>query len=101
MAEHVTFFRMKVQPGKLDELKALMSGDEGQRLAGRGWKQTIVGSGKNDPNDVWVAVTWDTSDNYYANAGSPEQDAEYQKTRALLTSDPEWFDCDLLEDSRA
>ena len=43
MAEHVTFFKMKAQPGKLNELKAMMSGEESQRIAARGWTQPPAG----------------------------------------------------------
>lgn len=102
MAQHATFFRMKVQPGKVDELTQLMEERaEASRLAGAGWEGTIAGRSKNDPDTVWVAVTWDTSDRYYANAESPEQNQWYQRMRALLESDPEWFDCDVIEEQRA
>jgi heme-degrading monooxygenase HmoA len=99
MAEHVTFFRMKVQPGKVDELVRMMS-EEPENAAGRGFQGAIVGQTKEDPNTVWAAVTWDTSERYYANADSPEQNAEYQRMRALLESDPEWFDCNVLQELR-
>jgi heme-degrading monooxygenase HmoA len=99
MAEHVTFFRMKVQPGKLDEFMALMSGDQDlARAKERGFVGDIVGKSKNDPNEVLGCVTWDTSERYYKNAESPEQNAEYEKMRALLAEDPQWFDCDVVEE---
>lgn len=99
MAEHVTFFRMKVQPGKLEEFMSVMSGDQDlARARERGFVMDIVGKSKNDPNEVMGCVLWDTSERYYANADSPEQNAEYQKMRALLASDPEWFDCDVIEE---
>ena len=103
MAEHVTFFRMKVQPGKVDEMKQLVSdrGAENQRQAGAGWQSTVVGQSKSDPNSFWGAVTWDTTARYQANADTPEQNAWFQKMRALLESDPEWFDCDVLEQQSA
>jgi hypothetical protein len=50
---------------------------------------------------MWGAVTWDTSENYYKNAESPEQNKDYEQMRALLAGDPEWFDCDVLEETRA
>jgi heme-degrading monooxygenase HmoA len=100
MAEHVTFFRMKVQPGKLDELIRLMS-DEPENSASAGFEAAIVGKSKDDPNTIWAAVSWDTSERYYANAQSPEQNAEYEKMRALLEADPEWFDCDVVQELQA
>ncbi|HUF53327.1 MAG TPA: antibiotic biosynthesis monooxygenase [Dehalococcoidia bacterium] len=99
MAEHVTFFRMKVQPGKLDELVRMMS-EEPENAASRGFQSAIVGQSKDDPNTVWTAIAWDTSERYYANAESPEQNAEYEQMRALLESEPEWFDCNVLEEQR-
>ena len=35
---------------------------------------------------------------YQANAASPEQDARYQKLRALLARDPEWHDGEVVYD---
>ena len=98
MAEHVTFFRMKVLPGKAEELVKLMSSGEGEaRLKAAGWTGNIVGRRKDNPDEVWVCVTWDTSERYYANAESPEQNADFERMRSLLAADPEWFDCDLLD----
>jgi hypothetical protein len=93
---------MRVQPGKADELRQIMqAAGEEQRLKQKGWEMSVVGSRKENPDEVWGCVTWDTSDRYYANAESPEQNASYERMRALLASDPEWFDCDVLEESRA
>jgi hypothetical protein len=101
MAQHVTFWRMKVAPGKVDALRALMSDEGGDaRLQDNGWQMSLVGQRKENANEVWGCVTWDTSERYYANAESPEQNAMYQRMRALLTEDPEWFDCDVIEEQR-
>jgi hypothetical protein len=96
MAKHATVWRMKVKPGQVGALTALMS-DPGMEaeMKGKGWEMDITGVSKNDPNEVWGAVIW------YANAESPEQNASYEKMRALLAEDPEWFDCDLLAENRA
>lgn len=102
MAKHVTFLKMKVLPGKAGDLTSIMSGGANEtRIKAAGWKMSVVGTSKNDPNEVWGAVTWDTSENYYKNAESPGQNESYQKMRALLAADPEWFDCDVIEESRA
>jgi hypothetical protein len=102
MAKHVTFWRMKTQPGKISEIQRIMSSaQDQQRIKERGWEMTVIGTKKDNPDEVWGMVTWDTSDNYYKNAESPDQDADYQKMRSLLTADPEWFDCDVVEESKA
>lgn len=101
MAEHVTFWRMKVLPGKVDELRALMAENGDDRLKDRGWVASVAGRHKENPDEVWGCVTWDTSERYYANAESPEQNATYERMRALLAADPEWFDCNVIEEQRA
>jgi len=102
MGKHATFWKMQVKPGQLDALQALMTDPATEAgMKARGWQMDIVGVSKNNPNEVWGAVVWDTSERYYANAESPEQNAMYEKMRALLAADPEWFDCDLLSESRA
>jgi hypothetical protein len=102
MAKHVTFFKMKVQPGKASELQKLMSDTQDlDRVKKAGFQMSVLGTRKDNPDEMWGAVTWDTSENYYKNAESPDQNKEYEKMRALLTADPEWFDCDVIEEQRA
>jgi hypothetical protein len=102
MAQHVTFWRMKVLPGKVEELRQLMQSEgEAPRLGQNGWASSLVGKLKDNSDEVFGCVTWDTSERYYANAESPEQNAMYEKMRALLAADPEWFDCDVIEERRA
>jgi hypothetical protein len=80
----------------------MMSGDQNlARAKERGFMMDVVGKRKESPDEVLGCVTWDPSERYYANAESPEQNAEYEKMRALLASDPEWFDCDVVEERRA
>lgn len=99
MAKHVTFMKMKVKPGQVDELRKIMTtGEEQARIKKGGFQYSVMGKSKNDPNTVWGAVTWDTSENYYKNAESPDQNKDYEKMRAMLTEDPEWFDCDVLDE---
>ena len=102
MAKHATFWKMQVQPGKVGDLTKIMSStQEIDRIKAGGWQMTVVGTRKDNPNEIWGMVTWDTSDRYCKNAESPDQDKDYQRMRALLTADPEWFDCDVVEENRA
>jgi quinol monooxygenase YgiN len=99
MAKHVTFMKMKAKPGKVDDIRKLMNTEEDQeRLKKAGFQYSVMGTSKNDPNTVWGAVTWDTSERYYKNAESPAQNADYEKMRSMLTEDPEWFDCDVVDE---
>ena len=101
-AKHVTFWKMKVKPGKIQEIVQIMGSPEDQkRIKERGWQATVVGTRKDNPDEVWGMVTWDNSDNYKKNADSSDQDADFQKMRQLLAADPEWFDCDVVQDARA
>lgn len=102
MGKHVTFWKMKAAPGKRDELITMMSDQAtSAEMRTAGWELDIAGSSKDNPDEIWGCVVWDTSERYYANADSPAQNAIYEKMRALLASDPEWHDCDLLAEDRA
>jgi heme-degrading monooxygenase HmoA len=102
MGKHVTFFRMQVKPGQKDAFNQLMTNRQTEEaLAASGWEMSVTGTSKNNPDEIWGSVVWDTSERYYANAESPQQNAMYGQMRALLASDPEWFDCDVLADNRA
>ena len=101
-AKHVTVWRMKALPGKVGELREIMAArlDE-PRLRAAGWQASVVGTSKDNPDEVWGTVTWDNTENYMKNANSPEQNKWYEQMRGLLAADPEWHDCDVLEDRRA
>ena len=102
MAKHVTFWKMKVQPGTVGEIQKIMSSmEDQQRIKSAGWEMTVVGTRKDNPDEIWGMVTWDSSDRYYKNAESPEQNKDYEQMRKLLAAYPEWFDCDVVEESRA
>ena len=49
-----------------------------------------------DPNEIYMAVTFADRETYHANAQSPEQDARYRKLLALLDGEPEWHDGEVL-----
>jgi len=50
----------------------------------------------DDPNEYYLVVVFAGKEQYMANADSPEQDASYQKLRALLETDPEWHDGEIV-----
>jgi quinol monooxygenase YgiN len=101
-AKHVTFWKMKLKPGNLDEMRKIMGGGADEaRLKKAGWVASIIGSRKDSGDEIWGTVIWDNSDNYRKNAETPEQNAWFEKMRGLLVADPEWFDCDLVEERHA
>lgn len=49
-----------------------------------------------DPQDLMLAVLFRDRDSYVRNADDPAQDREYRQLRALLESDPEWHDGEVI-----
>jgi quinol monooxygenase YgiN len=54
----------------------------------------------SNPNEFYLVAVFQDKESYLANAESPEQDAEYRKIRALLATDPEWHDGEIVYSSR-
>ena len=52
--------------------------------------------GRLDKGGVMMAVVFESKEAYVANATDPAQDRWYQKFRALLASDPEWNDGEVI-----
>jgi len=83
-----TVFHMQVKPGKKQELLSILTTDDGRAPGGMMAAYAYDAGG----DDVWGAAVFADEKSYRANAASPEQDAEYQRMRALLVADPEWHD---------
>ncbi len=88
--QYGTVAKFKVQPGKLDELRKTMESEEMGAISGL--VSTLVYQMDRDSSELYIAVIFESKDAYVKNAESPEQDARYQKLRALLERDPEWND---------
>lgn len=99
MTQHVSFFWGTALPGKRQAIIDHMEkwGRE-QRPQAKGWKGTLLASGNASPDEIAGVVIWDTSENYFANAARPAQDAWYQEFRALFASEPQWFDASVLHE---
>jgi quinol monooxygenase YgiN len=89
-----TVARMQLKPGTEDQVAALTKEFEGVSIPGHLW--TYLYHSDADPNVVWLAVAFQDKAAYQLNAQSPEQDARYQKLRALLAADPEWNDGEII-----
>jgi hypothetical protein len=50
-----------------------------------------------DPNVCYLAVLFDSKESYWANARSPQQDMRYREMRAMLSTDPEWHDGEVIQ----
>ena len=50
-------------------------------------------------NVYYLTVLFDSRESYRANAESPEQDVRYREMRALLESEPEWHDGQVIHEA--
>jgi heme-degrading monooxygenase HmoA len=83
-----TVARFRVKPGMEQKLQETMTGDENIP----GYVGALVYKMDNNPNEMYLAVVFDSKEAYVKNADSPEQDARYREFREMLEADPEWHD---------
>ena len=102
MADHLSFFRAKALPGKRQAvIDQFAKWEREQQSKATGFLRSIVVTSNDDPDEVMGGVRWDTTENYFANAARPEQDAWYRELRVLLVADPVWFDGTLAREAMA
>ncbi len=89
-----TVAKMKVQPGKEDQLMDLAR--EYESLDVPGYRGDLVYRCDEDPSICYMAVVFDSREDYVANAEDPKQHERYQAMRALLQEDPEWNDGEII-----
>jgi hypothetical protein len=85
---------MRLKPGSEVALQALMQAYEDLDVPG--YVGATVYRMDNDPNQLYMAVLFDSRETYHQNAQSPEQDARYREMLALLDDEPEWHDGEVL-----
>ncbi|HEX6492182.1 MAG TPA: hypothetical protein VF112_01655 [Candidatus Dormibacteraeota bacterium] len=56
----------------------------------------LVFRSATDPREIWVAGAFESREAYVANAATPEQNARFERIRALIDGEPEWHDGDVL-----
>ena len=92
MADHVTFFRMRAQPGKRQAVLDLFDKwEREQKGKAPGFVRSIQVTSNEDPDEIMTGVRFDSTANYDANSNRPEINDWYQGLRALLAADPQWF----------
>lgn len=89
-----TVARMRVQQGKLDELKRL-GREISAQIPGFVWEHVYQMDA--DPNECILVVAFESREAYHRNAQSPEQAERYLKIRALLDADPQWHDGEIID----
>jgi len=84
-----TIARLLVKPGKEADLEQL-SRDELSMIPGMVFQH--VYRMDSNPQEVYLAVAFESKEAYRKNAGSPEQHERYLRYRELLDAEPEWHD---------
>ncbi|HLQ62276.1 MAG TPA: antibiotic biosynthesis monooxygenase [Candidatus Acidoferrales bacterium] len=85
-----TVARFRVKSGKEQELMTLSQ--EFEQSPPEAWMSTTIYKSAAHPGEYWMAVAFRDEASYKANADSPRQQEWYEKMRAVLESDPEWHD---------
>jgi quinol monooxygenase YgiN len=89
-----TVARMRIKPGALDKLQEMANAEE--MKATPGYVSTTVYQMDADPNEIYMAVVFESKEAYFKNAESPEQNTRYEEMVALLDGSPEWHDGEII-----
>jgi len=88
-----TIARVKIDPAKLEDLKAL-----GQRMGvAPGQVARYVFRMDADASELYLIAVFESREAYWSNAQSPDQNQRYQEMRALMLTDPEWHDGEIVD----
>lgn len=87
-----TIAKVKVNPSKIAELQAV--GDSLGKPAGQ--VARYIFQADANPGEVWLVGVFESREAYWANANSPEQHERFMQIRALVESDPEWHDGEII-----
>ena len=50
-----------------------------------------------DPSEFYLIAVFESREAYWSNAQSPDQNQRYQEMRALMLTDPEWHDGEIVD----
>jgi quinol monooxygenase YgiN len=90
-----TIARMQTKPGALKALKEMESRKP------KGLVATYVFRMDQNPEELWMAVVFESKQAYRANADSTEQNSEFLKLMENLIKEPEWHDGEVVLESLA
>ena len=89
-----TIARLRVKPGMESKIEEYIRKFESRHVPGAIAEYTYRMD--SNPNEVYLAVVFDSRESYRTNAESPEQDAEYRQLLDLLVEEPEWHDGEII-----
>jgi quinol monooxygenase YgiN len=89
-----TVARMKVKPGAIEALKRLAEDESDGKI--KGYRGQYVYQMDENPNEIYLAVMFDSKESYFANADSPEQNERFEEMMKYLAKEPEWHDGEII-----
>jgi quinol monooxygenase YgiN len=90
-----TIAKLKVKPGQVEAMKSHMASVSSRQAPG--FVSVNVYQMDADPNELYLAVVFESKDAYVANANRPETDADFKKMMQFLVAEPEWHDGQVIE----
>lgn len=88
-----TIAKMKTKPGALKALKDM------EARKPKGMVASYVYRMDNNPDELWMAVVFESKEAYRVNADSPEQNKEFLKLMENLVEEPVWHDGEIVLES--
>lgn len=89
-----TIARFHVKPGMREQMIQLMRQENSRTI--NGWIVDYVFQVGTDSEEFFLVAIFKDKVSYDTNANSPEQNESYLKWRAMLVSDPEWHDGEIV-----
>ena len=89
-----TVAHMRIKPGMDDALKAYVEESGGRTIPGS--VAVYVYRMDADPQEIYMAVVFESKESYVANADSPDQDADYRRMLEFLEGPPDWHDGEIV-----
>jgi len=92
-----SIFRLRARPGQERALVEWVERwNRERRPKVEGFVTAYVYKSEKHPGEYINAVVFESREAYLKNADDPEQDRWYREMRALLESDPEWEDGEVI-----
>lgn len=80
----------RLKPGKRAEFMKMME----QHMTGTpaGGAHLLIFMPESAPDDLWIAVAFESREAYQANSDSPEMQERYSQMQEFMAGPPEWHD---------
>ena len=93
-----TIAKLRVKEGMEEDFLSQARAED--QLAIAGYLGSSIYRMNADPRELYVVVAFESKDAYVKNADSPDQDARYRRLLALLETEPEWHDGEIIDSHR-